>query len=47
MDKIILLPLMASICLLFNRKPAEVFILVFLTSLTLLPVYFDTKLVSD
>ncbi|MGD9212284.1 MAG: O-antigen ligase family protein [Desulfobacteraceae bacterium] len=46
MDKIILLPLLASIALLFNRRPAEVFILVFLSSLTLLPVYFDTKLVS-
>ncbi len=46
MDKVILLPLAAGIVLLFNRKPSDVFTLLFLPCLTLLPVYFDTKLVS-
>ncbi len=46
MDKIILAPLIISCYLLFQgRKPAEVFILVFLPFLTLFPTYFDVKLV--
>lgn len=46
MDKLILLPLIISAIMLLDREPKEVFILVFLPFLTLLPVYFDTKLVS-
>ena len=43
MDKIILLPLILSAVLLLNRPPREVFALVFLPALTLLPTYFSTE----
>ena len=46
MDKIILLPLIISAVLLISREPRDVFILVFLPFLTLLPTYFDVELVS-
>jgi hypothetical protein len=46
MDKIILLPFIFSAALLVSREPKDVFILVFLPSLTLLPTYFDVELVS-
>jgi len=46
MDKIILIPLLAGAAVLLGRKPREVFILVFLPALTLLPTYFDTKIVQ-
>jgi hypothetical protein len=46
MDKIILLPLIISAAMLISREPKDVFILVFLPSLTLLPTYFDVELVS-
>jgi hypothetical protein len=46
MDKIILLPLIISATLLISREPKDVFILVFLPSLTLLPTYFDVEVVS-
>lgn len=45
MDKIIIIPFLISAVLLFSRKPNEVFILVFLPTLTLIPVYFETELV--
>ena len=46
MDKIILLPLFISAAMLISREPKDVFILVFLPSLTLLPTYFDVEIVS-
>jgi hypothetical protein len=46
MDKIILLPFIISAVLLVSREPRDVFILVFLPFLTLLPTYFDVELVS-
>ena len=46
MDKIILLPLLVSAALLTSREPREVFILVFLPSLTLFPTYFDVELIG-
>ena len=46
MDKIILLPLIISATMLISREPKDVFILVFLPSLTLLPTYFDVEVVS-
>ena len=46
MDKIILLPLIISAVLLVSREPRDVFILVFLPFLTLLPTYFDVEVVS-
>jgi hypothetical protein len=46
MDKIILLPLIISAAMLISREPKDVFILVFLPSLTLLPTYFDVEVVS-
>jgi len=46
MDKIILIPLLISAAMLVVREPREVFILVFLPALTLLPTYFDTELVK-
>jgi hypothetical protein len=46
MDKIILLPFIISAALLVSREPRDVFILVFLPFLTLLPTYFDVELVS-
>jgi hypothetical protein len=46
MDKIILIPFLISSVLLLNREPKEVFVKVFLPSLTLLPVYYDSKIVS-
>ena len=45
MDKLIVLPLLISAALLLSREPKEVFILVFLPALTLLPTYLDTELV--
>jgi len=45
MDKLIVFPLLISAALLLSREPKEVFILVFLPALTLLPTYFDTELV--
>jgi hypothetical protein len=46
MDKIILLPLIISAAMLISREPKDVFILVFLPALTLLPTYFDVEIVS-
>ena len=46
MDKIILIPFIISAALLVSREPKDVFILVFLPFLTLLPTYFDVELVS-
>ena len=46
MDKIILLPFVASAALLISRKPRDVFILVFLPCLTLLPTYFDVEIIG-
>ncbi|UCD91024.1 MAG: O-antigen ligase family protein [Desulfobacterales bacterium] len=46
MDKIILIPLLISAGMLMRREPKDVFILVFLPTLTLFPTYFDTELVS-
>ena len=46
MDKIIVLPLILSAGLLISREPRDVFVLVFLPFLTLLPTYFDVELVS-
>ena len=46
MDKIILLPFIISAALLVSREPRDVFILVFLPFLTLLPTYFDVEVVS-
>ena len=46
MDKIILLPFIISAVLLISREPRDVFIMVFLPFLTLLPTYFDVELVS-
>jgi len=46
MDKIIVLPFIISAALLISREPRDVFILVFLPFLTLLPTYFDVELVS-
>jgi O-antigen ligase len=46
MDKIILIPFIISAVLLVSREPKDVFILVFLPFLTLLPTYFDVELVS-
>jgi O-antigen ligase len=46
MDKIILLPLFISAAMLISREPKDVFILVFLPSLTLLPTYFDVEVVN-
>jgi len=46
MDKIIVIPLIISAALLISREPRDVFILVFLPALTLLPTYFDVELVS-
>jgi len=46
MDKIIVLPFIISAALLVSREPRDVFILVFLPVLTLLPTYFDVELVS-
>lgn len=45
MDKIILLFMLASIALLMNREPKEVFIWFFLPVLTMMPVYYQTKIV--
>ncbi len=46
MDKLILVPFIISSYFLYRgRKPAEVFILVFLPFLTLFPTYFDVKLI--
>ena len=45
MDKIIVIPMIISAMLLLTRAPKEVFILVFLPSLTFLPTYFNTELV--
>lgn len=45
MDKLIVIPLLISAGMLLGREPKEVFILVFLPALTLLPTYFDTELV--
>ena len=46
MDKIILIPFVISAALLVSREPRDVFILVFLPFLTMLPTYFDVELVS-
>ena len=46
MDKIILIPFIISAAMLVSREPKDVFILVFLPFLTLLPTYFDVELVS-
>lgn len=46
MDKIIIIPLIISVVLLVNRGPKEVFILVFLPTLTLFPSYFSTELIK-
>ena len=46
MDKIILIPCVISFYLLLKKDPKDVFIFVFLPSLTLFPTYFETKLVS-
>ena len=45
MDKLILIPLIISAIMLVSRKPRDVFILVFLPALTLLPTYFDFELI--
>jgi len=45
-DKLVLIPFFISAAMLVGREPRNVFILVFLPSLTLLPTYFDTELVS-
>lgn len=44
MDKLIFVPMIISAGLLMTRDTRDVFILVFLPALTLLPTYFDTKL---
>lgn len=46
MNKLILLPLIVSAAMLLNRDPKDVFFYVFLPTLTLLPTYFDLKVVS-
>ena len=46
MDKIIALPLLISAICLLERKPAEVFMWVFLPFLTMVPTYYDWKVVS-
>ena len=46
MDKIILLFMLASIALLMYKEPKELFIYFFLPVLTMMPVYFQTKIVS-
>ena len=46
MDKIVIIPLIISAVLLTRRSPKEVFVLVFLPSLTLLPTYYSTELVK-
>lgn len=45
MDKIIVLFMLASIVMLMNREPKELFIYFFLPILTVMPTYFDTKVV--
>lgn len=45
MDKLVLIPLIISAIMLVSRKPRDVFILVFLPALTLLPTYFDSELI--
>ncbi len=46
MDKLILIPMIVSAGMLMSRDSRDVFILVFLPSLTLLPTYFNTELVG-
>ncbi|MCP4163562.1 MAG: O-antigen ligase family protein [Deltaproteobacteria bacterium] len=46
MDKIILLPFIISTISLLNRSGSQTFILVFIPTLTFLPVYFDTEIIS-
>ncbi len=47
MDKLILIPFALSAILIFNGKSLrDVFLMVFLPSLTLFPAYFDIKLIS-
>ncbi len=46
MDKIVLIPLLISAALLTTRKLPDVFIWVFLPCLTMIPTYFDSKLVQ-
>ena len=44
MDKLVLIPMVLSFVLLARGKqPQDVFLIVFLPSLTLLPVYYDSK----
>lgn len=45
MDRIILLFLLATIALLLYKEPKELFLYFFLPVLTVIPVYYDTKLV--
>ncbi|MEI7817282.1 MAG: O-antigen ligase family protein [Desulfuromonadales bacterium] len=46
MDKIILLFMLASIALLMYKEPKELFLYFFLPVLTMMPVYYQTKIVS-
>ena len=46
MDKIILLLMLATIGLLLYKEPKELFLYLFLPVLTMMPVYYETKLVS-
>jgi hypothetical protein len=45
MDKLILLSMIVSATMLLTRDARDVFILVFIPVLTLLPTYFDTKII--
>jgi hypothetical protein len=45
MDKIILLFMLASIVLLLKKEPKELFLTFFLPVLTMMPVYYQTKLI--
>lgn len=45
MNKLILIPMLAACLALLHKRPQDVFIIVFLPFLTLLPTYFNTELV--
>ena len=48
MDKLVLIPMVLSFVLLARGKqPQDVFLIVFLPSLTLLPVYYDSKILNN
>lgn len=48
MDKLVLIPLLLSFVMLARgKKPQDAFLIVFLPSLTLLPVYYDSKIVNN